>query len=91
MGMAAILDMWPGPFEQTFVSLSHGDSIWILTSIGPVVSAEKKMFKECGRQTDDGGLPILSVELKSQIVNQIWLTLKIPIIWLNTNALINLW
>ena len=23
MGMAAILVMWPGPFEQTFVSASH--------------------------------------------------------------------
>ena len=32
---------------------------------------------------------------KKQVVNQIWLTLKIPIIWLNkwlkTNDLINLW
>ena len=51
MGMAAILVMWPGPFEQTFVSPSHGDSIWNLASIGLVVS-EEKMFKECGRQTD---------------------------------------
>ena len=51
MGMAAILVMWPGPFEQIFVPLSHGDSIWNLDSIGPVVS-EKKMFKECGRRTD---------------------------------------
>ena len=44
MGMAAILVMWPGPFEQIFVPPSHGDSIWNLASIGPVVS-EKKMFK----------------------------------------------
>ena len=51
MGMAAILVMWPGPFEQTFVPPSHGDSIWNLASIGPVVS-EEKMFKECGQQTD---------------------------------------
>ena len=68
MGMAAILVMWPGPFEQTFVPPSHGDSIWNLASIGLVVS-EEKMFKECGRRTDDGrmdgqtmddgGLPIL--------------------------------
>ena len=50
MGMAAILVMWPGPFEQTFVPPSHGESIWNLASIGPVVSEE--MFKECGRQTD---------------------------------------
>ena len=51
MGMAAILVMWSGPFEQTFVPPSHGDSIWNLASIGPVVS-EEKMFKEYGRQTD---------------------------------------
>ena len=51
MGMAAILVKWPGPFEQTIVPLSHGDSIWNLVSIGPVVS-EEKMLKECGRQTD---------------------------------------
>ena len=57
MGMVASLVMWPGPFEQTFVPPSHVDSIWNLASIGPVVSEE--MFKECGRQTDGGGLPIL--------------------------------
>ena len=51
MGMAAILVMWPGPFEQIFVPPSHGDSIWNLASIGPVVSEE--MFKECGQQTTD--------------------------------------
>ena len=50
MGMAAILVMWPGPFEQIFVPPSHGDSIWNLASIGPVV-LEKKMFKEW--TTDD--------------------------------------
>ena len=53
MGMAAILVMRQGPFEQIFVPLSHADSIWNLVTIGPVVS-EEKMFKECGRQTDDG-------------------------------------
>ena len=58
MDMAAILVMWPGPFEQTFIPPSHGDSIWNLASIGPVVS-EEKMCKKCGRQTDEGGLPIL--------------------------------
>ena len=51
MGMVAILVMWPGPFEQTFVPLSHGYSIWNLASISPVVS-EEKMFKEFGRRTD---------------------------------------
>ena len=49
MGIAAILVMWPGPFEQTFVPTSHGDFIWFLASISPVVSG-KKMFKECGRR-----------------------------------------
>ena len=53
MGMAAILVKWPGPFEQIFVLLSQGGSIWNLTLIGPVVS-EEKMFKEGGRRTDDG-------------------------------------
>ena len=49
MGMAAILGIWPGPIEQTFVSPSHRSSIWNLTLIGPVFS-EEKMFKECGRR-----------------------------------------
>ena len=44
MGMVAILVMWPGPFEQTFVPPSQGGSIWNLASIGPVVS-EEKMFE----------------------------------------------
>ena len=51
MDMAAILVMWPGQFEQIFVPPSHGDFIWNLASIGPVVS-EEKMFKEAGRRTD---------------------------------------
>ena len=51
IGMAAILVMWPGPFEQTFVPPSHADSIWNLVSISLVVS-EEKMFEEYGRQTD---------------------------------------
>ena len=40
MGMAAILVVWRGPFEQTFVPPSQGGSTWNLTSIGPVVSEE---------------------------------------------------
>ena len=40
MGMAAILVMWSGPFEQTFDPLSHGGFTWILASIGLVVSEE---------------------------------------------------
>ena len=53
MGTAAILIMWPGLFEQTFVPPLHGDSIWNLAPIGPVVY-EGKTFKECGRWTDNG-------------------------------------
>ena len=49
MGMEAILVMWPGPFEQTYVPQSHRSSIWNLTLTGPVVS-EEKMFKKCGWQ-----------------------------------------
>ena len=44
MGMAAILVMWPGPYEQTCDPPSKGVSIWNLSSIGPVVS-EEKMFE----------------------------------------------
>ena len=44
MGMAAILAIWPEPFEQTFVPPSQGGSTWNLASIGPVVS-EEKMFE----------------------------------------------
>ena len=53
MGVAAILVMWPGPFEQTFVPASLGVSIWNLSSIGPVVS-EEKMFENVDGRTDDG-------------------------------------
>ena len=42
MCMAAILVMWPRPFEQTFVSPSHGDSTWNLALTGQAVSKEKK-------------------------------------------------
>ena len=44
MGMAAILVMWSGTFEQTSVPPSQGGSTWNLASIGPVVS-EEKMFE----------------------------------------------
>ena len=64
MGMAAIMVMWPRPFEQTFVPPSRGGSIWNLTLIGQAVS-EKNLFKDCGRQpTDDGGL--LSFKLTNE-------------------------
>ena len=50
MGMAAILVMWPGPFEQTFVPLSQEGSTWNLASIGSVVS-EEKMFENVDTPT----------------------------------------
>ena len=53
MGVAAILVMWPGPFEQTFVPASRGVSIWNLKLIGPVVS--EKMFEIVDGQTTDAG------------------------------------
>ena len=63
MGMAAILVMWPGLFEETFIPSSHGDSIWNLASIGPVVY-EEKMFENVDNihthiHMDNRGLPIL--------------------------------
>ena len=64
IGMAAILVMWSGPFEESFVFPSQGGSIWNLASIGPVVSEE--MFENVDMHTththtltDDRGLCIL--------------------------------
>ena len=51
MGVAAILVMWPEPFELTFVPASQGVSICYLNLIGPVVS-EEKMFEIVDRRTD---------------------------------------
>ena len=61
MAMAAILIMWPGPFEQTFVPPSQGGSTWNVVSIGSVVS-EEKMFENVQNtriHMYDRGLPIL--------------------------------
>ena len=52
MGVAAILVMWPRPFEQTFVPPSLWVSIWNMSSIGPVVSEEKMFENVDGRRTD---------------------------------------
>ena len=64
MGMAAILVMWPAPFEQFFVPPTPGGYIWNLVTIGPVVLEEKSFEIVDGRRrrtTDDGqrSLPIL--------------------------------
>ena len=68
MGMAAILVMWTGPFEQTFVPPSHGGFIWNLTLIGQAVS-EEKIFKECGQQMTEDYLSykLSSSELKIKV------------------------
>ena len=42
MGMAAMLVMWPKPFEQNFIPLSHGVFTWNVASICQAVSSEKK-------------------------------------------------
>ena len=52
IGLEAILVMWPGPFEQTFVPhpMEAPYEIWLT---GQAVF-EEKIFKECGRRmTDD--------------------------------------
>ena len=56
MGMAAILVMWPEPFEQLLVPPIPGGYIWNLVTIGPVVSEEKSFEIVDGRRTttDDG-------------------------------------
>ena len=46
MGMAAILVIWPQPFEQTFIFPTQGSSRWNLSSIGLAVSKEKKFESE---------------------------------------------
>ena len=49
MGMAAILAMWPGLFEQTL--FPHPMEVpYEMTLTDPVVSEE--MFKDCGRYTN---------------------------------------
>ena len=55
MGMAAILVMWPGRFEQLFVPPTPGGYIWNLVTIGPVVSEEKSFEIVDGRRTTDDG------------------------------------
>ena len=41
MGMAAMLVMWPGPFEQFFFPKVPGGCMWNLVAISPVVWDEK--------------------------------------------------
>ena len=60
MGMAAILVMWSGPFEQLFVPPIPGGYMWNLVTIGPVVSVEESFEIVDGRRrwtTDNGAFP----------------------------------
>ena len=57
--MVAILVMWSGPLEQTFIPPSKGGSIWNLASICQVVS-EEKMFE--------------NVDIHTYIHTYIWMT-----------------
>ena len=68
MGMAAILVMWLKPFEQTFVLLFHGGSIWNLTVIGPLVSEE--MFEDGRRRTADDGRRTTETYLSYKLANE---------------------
>ena len=62
MGMAVMLVMWPGPFEQLFVPPTPGGYIWNLVTIGPVVSEEKSFEIVDGRRrrTTEPSHPISS-------------------------------
>ena len=53
MGMAAMLVMWPRPFEQLFFPKGPGGCIWNLVAIGQVV-LEEKSFEIVDGQTTDG-------------------------------------
>ena len=53
MGMAAMMVMWPRPFEQVFFPKGPGGCIWNLVAIGPVVSEEKSFEIVDGRRTTD--------------------------------------
>ena len=55
MGMAAMLVMWPRPFEQLFFPKGPGGCIWNLVAIGPVVSEEKSFEIVDGRRTTYDG------------------------------------
>ena len=60
MGMAAILVMWPEPFEQLFVPPTPGGYTWNLVTIGPVVSEEKSFEIVDGRRTTEPAYTISS-------------------------------
>ena len=68
MGMAAILVMWPAPFEQLFVPPTPGGYIWNLVTIGPVVSEEKSFeIVDRRRGPTEPSHPISSPEPSAQV------------------------
>ena len=54
MGMAAILLMWPRPFEQASILPSQWGFTWNLASIGLMVIEEKKLKILNLRDLDQG-------------------------------------
>ena len=52
MGMAAMLVMWPRPFELLFFPKGHGGCIWNLVAMGQVVSEEKSFEIVDGRRME---------------------------------------
>ena len=64
MGVAAMLVMCPGPFKQTFVPLSYGDSVCNLSSLCPVFPEE--MFVNVDGRTDAGVIGIRLAHLTNK-------------------------
>ena len=66
MGMAAMLVMWPRPFEQIFFPKGPGGCIWNLVVISPVVS-EEKSFEIVDRRTTEPAYTISSPWALAQV------------------------
>ena len=76
MGMAAILVMWPGQFEQTFVTLSHRSSIWNLTLTGPMVSEENIL-----KSVDDGWRRTMEAYLSYKLTKRAFCSGELKRVW----------
>ena len=71
MGMAAILVMWPKPFEHTFVRLSKVGSTWNLASIGLAVIEEKKFENIKSERLGPRSVNVLNLWPHAQLVDLI--------------------
>ena len=60
---AAILVMWPRPYEQTFIPPSYGESLCDLVSISPAVLEQISFENAENTDPDNGPLSILQVPL----------------------------